>query len=202
MTTQHIKYSFYFKYFFPFKYFLFIKCVKIFSSPPVRVWILGVEAVCAHRAEAGAGAGLRVVRVQPRVQRQLTHFLVWKIFIKWAKIIWNFSCWLLFSISRKCSDPGNRDCLIKFWVEVCLRFSLRTKTNICHFRNVLLAILTIQPTNQPTLDFQSKKRGNVVKIPLLHFDCGHEFLIHDQKRKTSSLLHSRLPLAHSHTQPF
>ena len=148
MTTQHIKCFYYFKYFFAFNYFLFITCVNIFSSPPVRVWILGVEAVCAHRAEAGAGAGLRVVRVQPSVQRQLTHFLVWKIFIKWAKIIWNFSCWLLFSISRKCSDPGNRDCLIKFWVEVCLRFSLRTKTNICHFRNVLLAILTIQPTNQ------------------------------------------------------
>ena len=44
-------------------------------------------------------------------------------------------------------------------------------------------------SRQPRLSHKVLSWG-LSEFALLHFDCGHEFLIHDQKRKTSSLLHS------------
>ena len=55
---------------------------------PVGVCLPGPEPPRRHRAEAGARPGLRVVRVQPRVQREVRHLLIWK------KQLFYFSRWL------------------------------------------------------------------------------------------------------------
>ena len=45
---------------------------------PVRVRLLVGQAPGGHRAEAGAGPRLGVVRVQAGVKRQVRHLLIWK----------------------------------------------------------------------------------------------------------------------------